>query len=280
MRNILTTLRIIAVVGTLAIMYTMYAQYMDTQKAQAKTIFDFQVKINELENKPLPSATEPKVIYKTNTVTKIINTEPDLSSIVKEWTPRVAVIICRWGEDIARGSATFVNIGNIGIVAVTNKHVLVEDDRYIPNNCGMSNDLLNGYGVDWTQGISTEPNPYFTNYPEDVGYVRIDQADQALKEIVAKPIKLCNNISIGDKLVVLGYPAVGSTKTLTATEGIISGIEQDYYVTSAKIEHGNSGGAAILLKDDCYLGIPSASMAGTLESMGRILKANFVMQYE
>ena len=49
-----------------------------------------------------------------------------------------------------------------------------------------------------------------------------------------------------------------------------------YIVTDAKIDHGNSGGAAILIKDDCYLGIPSAAVVGSIESYGRILKSNLV----
>ena len=92
-------------------------------------------------------------------------------------------------------------------------------------------------------------------------------------------MKNCSNsiINIGDKIVVLGYPAIGTEGGITATEGIISGIEKNYYVTSAKIDHGNSGGAAILVKDDCYLGIPTWANPGSIESLARILKYSFVI---
>jgi hypothetical protein len=74
----------------------------------------------------------------------------------------------------------------------------------------------------------------------------------------------------------LGYPTIGSSGSITVTEGIVSGIEGDYYVTSAKIDHGNSGGVAILTKDDCYLGIPTfVKNNGGFESLGRILKSTF-----
>jgi len=39
----------------------------------------------------------------------------------------------------------------------------------------------------------------------------------------------------------------------------------NYYVTSAKIDHGNSGGTAILVNNDCYIGIPSASVVGSVD---------------
>jgi hypothetical protein len=94
----------------------------------------------------------------------------------------------------------------------------------------------------------------------------------------SKHMNVCSDdVVVGDKLVVLGYPAIGTRDGITATEGIISGIEDEYYVTSAKIDHGNSGGAAILIKNDCYLGIPTWSDSGSFESLGRILKAEFVL---
>jgi len=77
----------------------------------------------------------------------------------------------------------------------------------------------------------------------------------------------------------LGYPGIGGNNDITATEGIISSYDGDYYITSAKIEHGNSGGIAILIKDNCFLGIPSYAEAGEIESMGRILDGSKVIFY-
>ena len=85
--------------------------------------------------------------------------------------------------------------------------------------------------------------------------------------------------SIGDSLIVLGYPSYGADYSeITATEGIVSGYDGEYYTTSAKIEQGNSGGVAILQKDNCYLGIPTAVRLGAFESLGRILDVKYIFQ--
>ncbi len=80
------------------------------------------------------------------------------------------------------------------------------------------------------------------------------------------------DVKIGDKLIVVGYPTLGGF-SMTITEGIVSGFQNDYIKTSAKIEHGNSGGAAFHYSG-CWLGIPSASNVGEIESLGLILRAD------
>jgi len=76
----------------------------------------------------------------------------------------------------------------------------------------------------------------------------------------------------GDEIVVLGYPDVGSPTGITATDGIISGYNGNYYVTSAKVEHGNSGGAAIDVANNCYLGIPTYVETDSADSLAGVLK--------
>ena len=82
----------------------------------------------------------------------------------------------------------------------------------------------------------------------------------------------------GDRIVVLGYPAIGAKGDVTVTEGIISGYEEKFYITSAKIEQGVSGGVAVLVDKNCYLGIPTFVRAGEVESLGRILDSNLLIK--
>ena len=97
-----------------------------------------------------------------------------------------------------------------------------------------------------------------------------DSLDEATR-IAQRFVCLGTDAEIGDEVAIIGYPSIGSTVGPTLTRGNIAGREGNFYVTDAKIERGNSGGAAILIKKNCYLGIPTSVVAGTHESLGRIL---------
>lgn len=98
---------------------------------------------------------------------------------------------------------------------------------------------------------------------------------------------VCQNTPVGEPIVVLGYPDYGSgagsyrsvfsNLSITATEGIISGQDGIYLTTSANLDPGNSGGAAIDEKNDCYIGIPTATVNGSAASLGRILPASYAI---
>jgi hypothetical protein len=113
----------------------------------------------------------------------------------------------------------------------------------------------------------------------DAGYFLISNPDSYIQQIADNGNNVCNaQPKIGDSVIILGYPAIGSANSITATDGIISGIESNYYVTSAKVEHGNSGGAAILKDKNCYVGIPSYAETGDIESLARILDFNLIFK--
>jgi S1-C subfamily serine protease len=86
------------------------------------------------------------------------------------------------------------------------------------------------------------------------------QADLALLQIEdkaffnhTKPLKLSTDVKVRDKVTVVGYPIGG--KNVSTTTGIVSRIEQQFYVYSAEkllsiqvdaaINSGNSGGAVV-----------------------------------
>ncbi len=224
-----------------------------------------QEEIDELKNKP------PEV--RTVSVPAVDTTV----SLVKEWSPRVAKIECTWayqnGVAYARGSGSATIVFHDGIIkAVTSRHVLLYQDQYGPSSCK----LTLSSGVSYNVANNYEDN-YFVGTEEDWGFIKLTP-DNTLSAIVAKNLKICRNVEIGDKVLILGYPGIGSDVGLTVTEGILSGFDKNYFITSAKIDKGNSGGTAILASDSCYLGIPTASVVGVIESLGRVLKASFVME--
>ncbi|MDD2694218.1 MAG: trypsin-like peptidase domain-containing protein [Candidatus Gracilibacteria bacterium] len=89
-------------------------------------------------------------------------------------------------------------------------------------------------------------------------------ADLALLEpsvdFSSVPVHLESNIqkpiSIGQTVVIYGYPTIGG-ETITRTEGKIAGYQNPVYKIDASIDHGNSGGGAF---DDegNLIGIPYA----------------------
>lgn len=97
--------------------------------------------------------------------------------------------------------------------------------------------------------------------------------------------KICskNLLGAGEEIVILGYPTIGedlgllglegSSKLIT-TEGIISSDIRsfdNYFVSSAKIEQGNSGGGAFLKSGNCLSGMPTYVLVGEIESLGRLI---------
>jgi S1-C subfamily serine protease len=210
------------------------------------------------------------------------NVGNNTADIVAEWQDRVAQVTCylkQNGVDVtSQGSATLLNSryadGSVAMTAITNAHVITGD--YNVALC-----IFGVYGKG--SRLVTDQTALMFGTTEDYAYINLDKASKidetTWKSVVSKNMKICSDsrVNKGDELLVLGYPGIGTVGGLTVTKGIISGIEKNYFVTDAKIDHGNSGGTAILIKDDCYLGIPSASKVGEIESMGRILKASFVI---
>ncbi|MEI6396590.1 MAG: trypsin-like peptidase domain-containing protein [Candidatus Taylorbacteria bacterium] len=234
-----------------------------------------------------------------------ISNDTGYSNLVKEWSKRVGLVTCSWfyqgqydtpyAQDV--GSMTIVNLASMsGVTAITNKHVVNDMNGYIPNLCVF---YIPGVGTAISRYKSAsvqDVNPFhIATDGTDLAYVTVGaNADNvtdaetkslmvgglsAMQDVVDSNLKVCSDskVQIGDKILILGYPVNGSQSSITATQGIVSGYDGQYYVTDAKIDHGNSGGAAVLIKDDCYLGIPSAASVGTIESYGRILSAKYVV---
>ena len=239
------------------------------EQLRDQELSDLRMQLEELKNRP----------PETETVTEVVKVEnPDkVADIVKEWSPRIAYVKCSWYDSkgkflgTANGSATLVNFTNLGIRAITSRHLFTKGPGgALPRDCKITLTNSSSYAV--LIGSAT----LSVGKTEDWAYVTLP-SDENLANITKEKVRLCKNVESGDRLLILGYPKIGSKIGLTVTDGILSGEDGQYYITSAKIDQGNSGGAAILVKDNCYLGIPSASVIGVIESLGRILKASFVL---
>lgn len=204
-----------------------------------------------------------------------------VAEIVSGWQNRVAQVSCTNADgDEMSGTATLVSFPQ-GLMAVSNDHVIDDGSGYWPSVCVVGVYGLGGRVVSYDSSRFTS----FRNYGLDYAQVNLENpdysSDDGTFDIVANnymPICSSSEVGIGDEIVILGYPWNGSQSSVTASRGIVSGYDDDYYVTDAKIEHGNSGGAAILMKKNCWLGIPTAALVGGVESYGRILKGEIVLE--
>ncbi|AKM83731.1 MAG: hypothetical protein UR79_C0004G0034 [Candidatus Campbellbacteria bacterium GW2011_GWD1_35_49] len=196
----------------------------------------------------------------------------DLSSVIKNWEKLIVLIDCDFSlansylSYSTSGSGTALAFPNSPIKIVTNKHVLVAPYLYSMNGCVVK---VQGSTKEFfvsPEGAEVSANNY------DWGILEITDPDENLTKITEVFPNICEQKpSLGDSVIVLGYPDIGSKTTITATEGIVSGFDGDYFITSAKVEQGNSGGAAILSKKNCLLGIPTYASLGEVESLARIL---------
>ena len=82
--------------------------------------------------------------------------------------------------------------------------------------------------------------------------------------------RLCPHTRVGDEIVMLGYP-FGETTGLIAAQGIIGGDGDDRYYT-ASIPDGVSGGPAIDIAGDCFIGMLSSALPIQSEDLGQLLK--------
>ena len=229
---------------------------------------------------------------------RVTDTELSTADIAREWKDRVAEVVCVWTyEDRTgrvlnqelKGSAILVNMSMYGgVTAVTNKHVVIDDRGNRAKFC-----VIGVYGKGSRTAFNVT-NAFHLGLDEDYAFislkaitsVEVDGVPQLVPStdegffdnVTSDRLRICTNEpDLGDKVLILGYPTIGTNLGITATEGIVSGIEENHYVTSAKIDYGNSGGAAILLKDNCYLGIPTyAIKVGGFESLGRILRGTLI----
>ena len=252
--------------------YFLFSKNQNTPEVKQDTDTS-QEQIDDLKKEL--EALKQKESTNSKTVQSIQN-KPDLVSIISEWKNRTAFLLCSKtdynGKLIQQSATAYIHRfqgENGGVRAVTNKHAVLDDYGYAFTNCAISIPGAPKIYTPATGGIVLHENPLF-----DVAQIYLDNADPYIASIDRK--KVCYKQTsakpyLGDQVVILGYPGIGSSNDITATEGIISGYDYPYFITSAKIDHGNSGGVAILVKDDCYLGLPTGSAVGEIESLGRIL---------
>jgi len=254
---------------------------------QSQQIAQLQQEVDQLKNqKP------PQVIIKEQPAP-----QPNLPSIIQEWQSKMAYIQCSWqysnaAQNYSASGSGLVSKDKFGTIYVyTNRHVVADSQGYTPSSCDLtisgdpsayhfSKADYTGSPLDFAAEATNLGQSFYVAAASDFAMIRLYAPDEYTKSI-ASTLNYCKTSAPdGDAMVILGYPAIGSQTGITATEGIISGTDGNYYITSAKVDHGDSGGAAILEKNDCYLGIPTYALTGGIESLARILDVKTVPEVQ
>ncbi len=211
----------------------------------------------------------------------------DYAKLALEWKSRIVKLTCTFNVDgyTSQGSGTLLNMSGYGLVAATNAHVVLDEQGYAPDFCVIGS-IYNGLRSVGYKTPDERPGPFHTFTTNNLDFAVVNLSDTLIPPtdngsfdtVASTDFKVCSfeDAALGDKIAILGYPWDGSQYGVTITQGILSGIDGNFYVTDAKIDHGSSGGAAILIKKDCWLGIPSAAVTGTIESYARILRSDLV----
>lgn len=228
------------------------------------------------------------------------NTNSDITtSFISQIEPAIVLVACfppnYSGGDFDYGSGVSVDYGRTTYIE-TNYHVYNEE-----NTGGGPPTCLAYYpGPAPDFSISADSggyqlNFYSDNYDPDTSE---DVADFTLGPSVSSSVPLssipvindtslmgiglgCSNVDNGDNVTIFGYPASGNYLNVseTVTQGTISGqTPGPIYKFDGAIDHGNSGGLAVLDKDSCDLGIPTLGVSGLTAGTGYIQSVSLSRQ--
>ncbi len=179
---------------------------------------------------------------------------------VEEVTTKARHAVVRVETDLGSGSG-FI-IGPDGYI-MTNNHVISD---------------VGEITVYLDVGTSYEATVYARDLVRDLAIIKIDAA-----ELPVLNMGDLSTVSLGQQIVVLGYPL--GAETITVTSGFASATDFDpgrnilWIQTDSAINPGNSGGPILNLQGE-VIGVVSAKIVGLgVEGVGFAISANTVNNY-
>jgi hypothetical protein len=213
----------------------------------------------------LPVVIPPKENYK-------------LEDVVKAWRPYTVRVTCITldsngnKKSYSDGSGFLAYDPTKGPSVITNKHVFYVKDGISSNYCDV-------YFPESKEVVKVEKKDrYVSSKGYDKGTLVITQPSEYISNLAKNPIAIskdCKNAKPDstDDIVILGYPMGKPKDDISYAQGKIVGYQDRYFVSTATIVSGYSGGVAVSLKDNCYLGIPTYAQKDDL-SKSLILDIN------
>ena len=233
---------------------------------------------------PTKEATRsPVPTYRTPTQTSESNSYNIIASVVN--------VFCASKDKKELSSGSGVIIGSDGLI-LTNSHIVPQIGE-VPNidldRCGVAlPDPNTGQPKElyWAQPVifPTLSKKYdIAALKVTAVYVNDERSwgtfPNTFPFFQSSPVCKGRVIKLGDAIKIYGYPVTSGEYNLIVTEGIVSGFNKDgTYLTSAKIDSGNSGGLAVD-KDGCFAGIPSAIKLGDYQNLGVVIPPSLLKKF-
>ncbi len=229
--------------------------------------------------KSIPTPTEiPPVVIPPPVVVIPPKENYKLEDVIKEWRPFVVRVTCITldsngnKKSYSDGSGFLAYDPAKGPTVITNKHVFYVKDGISTNYCDI-------YFPENKEVVKVEKKDRsVSSKGHDRGNLVITQPSEYVSNLAKNPIAIsrdCKNTKPDstDDVVIMGYPMGRPKDDISYSQGKIVGYQEKYFVSTATIVSGYSGGVAVSLKDNCYLGIPTYAQKDDL-SKSLILDIN------
>lgn len=284
MKKINTTLLIISSIIAFVVLLTsvagvvFYTQFKG-EKARDELILNIPANDNDKE-----------------TERRIDDLEKRLSDVSSLTQDQISAVVELWCPDDDYDNNGFLSMGSGTIVSedgiiFTNRHVISNEDWSVISSSptcyvGITEDISQPsifmYMADLLS-YSPQADEFFdfdvaVLYIYDVCYDCPGAPSSLPDRFPYLELGYSSNMVPGDYVAVVGYPGIGAG-TWNFTDGIISGRVGDFVLkTDAKIDSGNSGGAA-LNSENKLIGMPTWTISGQAESIGYIIEIDDVYDW-
>jgi hypothetical protein len=215
-----------------------------------------------------------------STTTEVVTPKENykLEDVIQAWRPYVVRVTCITldtqgnKKSYSDGSGLLSKGVTKGIIVLTNKHVLYTTG-------GASSDYCDVYFPESKEVVKVEKaDRSFSSKGYDMAALTINQPSEYISNLVknnqttGKDCKTANSESTDD-IVIMGYPMGKPKDDISHSQGKIVGYNERFFISTATMISGYSGGVAVSLKDNCYLGIPTYAQKDDL-SKSLILDSN------
>jgi S1-C subfamily serine protease len=279
------------IIALLAVQIFLFNRQLSSTTNEVKKISNQLNAVKEANSKQVESNQEFQ--SKLNTISSNSTSKSISDSNINNFSDLTKSIVKIYNiSRSATSSGTGTIIDKEGHI-LTNKHVIDESSSYYSSSSSV-------IAICITYNPDEKPKCEFTAEIINVGQGELDLAllkiDKKLKysggkfqtsilqpeDLAAlKPKNILQdfnaNPQLGSQINVVGYPGAGGD-SISLTQGIYSGsIDEVYFKTDAKVNSGNSGGAAFDSSNK-FLGVPTA-VSGGQGNIGYIVKAQQVTNF-